>query len=80
MQSSVSCSICYGLSYSNNHADYSATLFQDSLGFDQHTSSLMAGCLQTWFLIASVNFVFRTTSTPLDYLRVFETQYGSVRS
>jgi len=23
------------------------------LGFDQHTSSLMAGCLQTWFFIAS---------------------------
>lgn len=32
---------------------YSPTLFQSSLGFDQHTSSLMAGCLQTWFFVAS---------------------------
>lgn len=33
--------------------DYSPTLFQKSLGFDQHTSALMAGGLQTWFFVAS---------------------------
>lgn len=32
---------------------YSGTLFQKSIGFDQHTSALMAGYLQTWFFIAS---------------------------
>lgn len=32
---------------------YSSTLFQNSIGFDQHFSSLMAGFLQTWFFVAS---------------------------
>lgn len=32
---------------------YSGTLFQKSVGFSQHMSSLMAGYLQTWFFIAS---------------------------
>lgn len=32
---------------------YSSTLFQHSIGFDQHFSSLMAGFLQTWFFVAS---------------------------
>lgn len=32
---------------------YSGTLFQKSVGFDQHMSALMAGFLQTWFFIAS---------------------------
>ena len=32
---------------------YSSTLFQKSIGFDQHFSSLMAGFLQTWFFVAS---------------------------
>ena len=33
--------------------DYSGTLFQSSIGFDQHMSALMAGFLQTWFFVAS---------------------------
>lgn len=33
--------------------DYSGTLFEKSLGFDQHTSALMSGGLQTWFFVAS---------------------------
>jgi sugar porter (SP) family MFS transporter len=32
---------------------YSGTLFQKSIGFDQHMSALMAGFLQTWFFVAS---------------------------
>jgi sugar porter (SP) family MFS transporter len=32
---------------------YSGTLFQHSVGFDQHMSALMAGFLQTWFFVAS---------------------------
>jgi sugar porter (SP) family MFS transporter len=32
---------------------YSGTLFQKSVGFDQHMSALMAGFLQTWFFVAS---------------------------
>ncbi|PSK41777.1 High-affinity glucose transporter [Elsinoe australis] len=32
---------------------YSGTLFQESIGFDSKTSSLMAGALQTWFFLAS---------------------------
>ena len=32
---------------------YSGTLFQKSIGFDQHFSGLMAGFLQTWFFVAS---------------------------
>lgn len=32
---------------------YSGTLFQKSIGFDAHMSSLMAGFLQTWFFVAS---------------------------
>ncbi|KAL1296799.1 hypothetical protein AAFC00_004428 [Neodothiora populina] len=32
---------------------YSATLFQNSLGFDSHLSSLMSGFLNTWFFAAS---------------------------
>lgn len=33
--------------------DYSSTLFEKSIGFDSHMSSLMAGFLQTWFFVAS---------------------------
>lgn len=32
---------------------YSGTLFQKSVGFDQHMSALMSGFLQTWFFVAS---------------------------
>lgn len=32
---------------------YSGTLFQKSIGFDAHMSSLMSGFLQTWFFVAS---------------------------
>lgn len=32
---------------------YSGTLFQKSIGFDTHMSSLMSGFLQTWFFVAS---------------------------
>lgn len=32
---------------------YSSTLFQKSIGFSPNTSALMAGALQTWFLLAS---------------------------
>jgi hypothetical protein len=31
---------------------YSATLFEKSVGFSKHMSSLMSGFLQTWFFIA----------------------------
>jgi hypothetical protein len=34
-------------------ADYSGTLFQKSLGFDENLSGLMAGFLNTWFFLAS---------------------------
>lgn len=33
---------------------YSGTLFEKSIGFDAHMSSLMSGFLQTWFLVASL--------------------------
>ncbi|KAK7438970.1 hypothetical protein Landi51_11391 [Colletotrichum acutatum] len=33
--------------------DYSGTLFEKSIGFDSHMSSLMSGFLQTWFFVAS---------------------------
>lgn len=33
---------------------YSGTLFEKSIGFSAHTSSLMSGFLQTWFFIASL--------------------------
>jgi hypothetical protein len=33
--------------------DYSGTLFQESIGFSSHMSSLMSGYLQTWFFVAS---------------------------
>ena len=33
--------------------DYSQTIFEKSIGFDAHMSSLMSGFLQTWFFIAS---------------------------
>ena len=33
--------------------DYSGTLFEKSIGFDTHMSSLMSGFLQTWFFVAS---------------------------
>jgi hypothetical protein len=32
---------------------YSGTLFEKSIGFDAHMSSLMSGFLQTWFFVAS---------------------------
>ncbi|KAH7398025.1 sugar transporter STL1 [Cadophora sp. MPI-SDFR-AT-0126] len=32
---------------------YSGTLFEKSIGFDSHMSSLMSGYLQTWFFVAS---------------------------
>ncbi|WQF89767.1 Putative major facilitator, sugar transporter, major facilitator superfamily [Colletotrichum destructivum] len=32
---------------------YSSTLFEKSIGFDRHMSSLMSGFLQTWFFVAS---------------------------
>ncbi|KDN60521.1 hypothetical protein CSUB01_10537 [Colletotrichum sublineola] len=32
---------------------YSSTLFEKSIGFDNHMSSLMSGFLQTWFFVAS---------------------------
>ncbi|KIM96736.1 hypothetical protein OIDMADRAFT_32656 [Oidiodendron maius Zn] len=32
---------------------YSGTLFEKSIGFDPHMSSLMSGFLQTWFFVAS---------------------------
>jgi sugar porter (SP) family MFS transporter len=32
---------------------YSGTLFSKSVGFDAHMSSLMAGCLNTWFFVGS---------------------------
>ncbi|KAL0932938.1 hexose carrier [Colletotrichum truncatum] len=32
---------------------YSSTLFEKSIGFDKHMSSLMSGFLQTWFFVAS---------------------------
>jgi hypothetical protein len=32
---------------------YSGTLFEKSIGFDSHMSSLMSGYLQTWFFAAS---------------------------
>ncbi|KAH9427130.1 hypothetical protein MCOR02_012456, partial [Pyricularia oryzae] len=32
---------------------YASTLFQHSIGFDAHMSSLMSGFLQTWFFLAS---------------------------
>ena len=32
---------------------YSGTLFNKSIGFDKHLSSLMSGFLQTWFFLAS---------------------------
>ncbi|KAJ4326195.1 hypothetical protein N0V94_000141 [Neodidymelliopsis sp. IMI 364377] len=32
---------------------YSGTLFEKSIGFDSHMSSLMSGFLQTWFFVAS---------------------------
>ncbi|GKT71845.1 sugar transporter stl1 [Colletotrichum tofieldiae] len=32
---------------------YSSTLFEKSIGFDSHMSSLMSGFLQTWFFVAS---------------------------
>jgi hypothetical protein len=32
---------------------YSGTLFEKSIGFDAHMSSLMSGYLQTWFFVAS---------------------------
>ncbi|KAL5114313.1 hypothetical protein ACEQ8H_007788 [Pleosporales sp. CAS-2024a] len=32
---------------------YSGTLFEKSIGFDTHMSSLMSGFLQTWFFVAS---------------------------
>jgi hypothetical protein len=32
---------------------YSGTLFEKSLGFSAHMSSLMSGFLQTWFFVAS---------------------------
>lgn len=33
---------------------YSGTLFEKSIGFDAHMSSLMSGFLQTWFFVASL--------------------------
>ena len=33
---------------------YSGTLFERSIGFDAHMSSLMSGFLQTWFFVASL--------------------------
>lgn len=34
-------------------ADYAATLFKESIGFDDNMAALMSGFLQTWFFVAS---------------------------
>lgn len=44
---------CFTITPLISIVDYSSTLFEESLGFDSHTSALMSGGLQTWFFVAS---------------------------